>query len=1172
MATSTNVSIDGQTNSNFTVTGAGQSLTLAAAGGGSQEVNIDSAGTGASAIDLNATAGGITLDASSGISLDGGADSNFTLSDGDLSLIADGSDNKVVIKGDHESDVAIHLDGNAAAGAIVDIDAGVLDVDAAGAITMDAGAGMSLDAGGASNFSTSAGSVTISSEANRLFLTGATGIGIQGELAGADAIVIKASNAAGGINVDSGTGGLDIDTTGALSLSGSGNSEVQVGGTLDIDARNAITIDSDAAGISLDAAGSSNFATSKGSLTLSSEANRLFLTGAQGVGLKGESADADAVAIQASDAAGGITLDAGTSGISLDATGASNFSVAGAGISLSLAASGGGSQEVDITSAGTGASAVDINATAGGVAIDAAAASNFSTSGGAITINGKTGINIQEDGTNVIVVDDTQELTLGVAGKDVIIAGDLQVQGSTTTVSSSNTTIQDSIIGLGVSGSEGFGNAGDRAIIFARSANAHDALPALNYNGTKFELAKYTASPLSASMGTAASYVDLKINSLELVGGLSLPDSAGDHSLTLEANGDNLSADRTLDFIVADSGGTDANRTLHIEANTVKLDQDYTVDADVQFNKVTANGGLVADNITIDGTEIDLSSGDLTIDVAGNIALNADGGTVTLEDDSATLFTFAANEIDVASGNLKLDVAGDILLDADGGNVTLQDGGTSYLDFVQSSGDAVVSASVHNKDVIFHGNNGTDVFRLDSSANSLFVASSKKIELGDAGESIVGDGTNLAISSSNNFTVDAAGDIVLSAAGANVKPMTNDEAALGESGTAWSDLFLASGAVINFNAGDVTATHSSNLLAIAGGNTRVDRLEIDSANDYIDVDTDLIVSSSADINLSPGGGNIIPGEDSSVTLGKAAGSSTIHSSFTSFVSSPGTSGFTSASRFVHLGTNHTQISSAQNGDTITIGSWSGTISGTPGASKTVKSGFASFIGESSLSASTSALTIAAGLSTAGLLDICVGMTITVGSFSATVASVSNTSIGLSSASGTQSEVNGGIASSLVGAGVATSSGTGSQSEINGGISSSITRSTTQVAYKMLMVDDIDINGQGRIDLDEDADTSIRASADDVIDFELGGTDVFQMTTSALLPGADNSYDLGSSSLRFRNIFTGDLNLRNDRGDWTLIEEDDFISFRNNKTGRRFRMVMEDITGMGNYGPGNDGEM
>jgi hypothetical protein len=53
--------------------------------------------------------------------------------------------------------------------------------------------------------------------------------------------------------------------------------------------------------------------------------------------------------------------------------------------------------------------------------------------------------------------------------------------------------------------------------------------------------------------------------------------------------------------------------------------------------------------------------------------------------------------------------------------------------------------------------------------------------------------------------------------GVAVRPITDDGSALGTSAARWSDLFLAGGAVINFNAGDVTITHASNLLAIAGG-------------------------------------------------------------------------------------------------------------------------------------------------------------------------------------------------------------------------------------------------------------------------------------------------------------------------------------------------------------------
>ena len=52
-----------------------------------------------------------------------------------------------------------------------------------------------------------------------------------------------------------------------------------------------------------------------------------------------------------------------------------------------------------------------------------------------------------------------------------------------------------------------------------------------------------------------------------------------------------------------------------------------------------------------------------------------------------------------------------------------------------------------------------------------------------------------------------------------LKPISNDGAALGTSALSWSDLFLASGGVLNFNNGDVTITHSANALAFAGASS-----------------------------------------------------------------------------------------------------------------------------------------------------------------------------------------------------------------------------------------------------------------------------------------------------------------------------------------------------------------
>ncbi len=47
-----------------------------------------------------------------------------------------------------------------------------------------------------------------------------------------------------------------------------------------------------------------------------------------------------------------------------------------------------------------------------------------------------------------------------------------------------------------------------------------------------------------------------------------------------------------------------------------------------------------------------------------------------------------------------------------------------------------------------------------------------------------------------------------------INPITSDAAALGTTSLMWSDLFLASGAVVNFNNGDVTLTHSAGILTL----------------------------------------------------------------------------------------------------------------------------------------------------------------------------------------------------------------------------------------------------------------------------------------------------------------------------------------------------------------------
>ena len=72
---------------------------------------------------------------------------------------------------------------------------------------------------------------------------------------------------------------------------------------------------------------------------------------------------------------------------------------------------------------------------------------------------------------------------------------------------------------------------------------------------------------------------------------------------------------------------------------------------------VTANGGVVVDNITIDGQEIDVSSGDLTLDVAGDIILDADNSDIILKDNGTTFGQFTND-----SGNLIIYNSGSQML------------------------------------------------------------------------------------------------------------------------------------------------------------------------------------------------------------------------------------------------------------------------------------------------------------------------------------------------------------------------------------------------------------------------------------------------------------------------------------------------------------------------------
>jgi len=84
-------------------------------------------------------------------------------------------------------------------------------------------------------------------------------------------------------------------------------------------------------------------------------------------------------------------------------------------------------------------------------------------------------------------------------------------------------------------------------------------------------------------------------------------------------------------------------------------------------------------------------------------------------------------KIKVDSGDLTLDVPGDIILDADGADLTFADGGTNILKITNSSSDVVFQPQVDAKDIIFKQYDGTTVATVED--NGTFNVPTSKLAI-----------------------------------------------------------------------------------------------------------------------------------------------------------------------------------------------------------------------------------------------------------------------------------------------------------------------------------------------------------------------------------------------------------------------------------------------------------
>jgi hypothetical protein len=248
-------------------------------------------------------------------------------------------------------------------------------------------------------------------------------------------------------------------------------------------------------------------------------------------------------------------------------------------------------------------------------------------------------------------------------GGDLLVSGEVQTANIGFTDGDNALTISD---GGSVSFAAGVTLAGTTPTLTIGDAGAEDTKIVFDGNAQDFYIAlDDSADDLLVGLGSTVGTTP--IISITEAGAVTLKNvGTGDDnpmSLTLQTSETDIAANDVLgkiSFQAPDEGaGTDAilvaaaiqaisEGDFSSSSNATSLSF-MTGASEAATSKMTlssggvldVDGGITVDNITIDGTEIDLSSGDLTIDVAGDIILDADDGTISLKD-GGTQFGFLA--------------------------------------------------------------------------------------------------------------------------------------------------------------------------------------------------------------------------------------------------------------------------------------------------------------------------------------------------------------------------------------------------------------------------------------------------------------------------------------------------------------------------------------------------
>jgi hypothetical protein len=342
--------------------------------------------------------------------------------------------------------------------------------------------------------------------------------------------------------------------------------------------------------------------------------------------------------------------------------------------------------DLDIVSDGTAVDSINVES-AGGITLDAGTAGS--------------GIIYEDDGTEMMRIHNSSSdviIESKVSDKDIIIKGN-----------DGGSTVSALTLDMSAAGAASF-NAGVTANAGIETKNGATGAGFVKF----FE---------DSDNGTNAITLQGPASTSDVTFTLPSADGSNNHVLKTDGSGNLSFAAQSVSSIAADDiSAGDAAVTISTTSGNITIDATAN-DTDIILKGT--DGGADTTFLTLDGSDAGTATFNHDIILGNDSFIQFGGASETISGDGTDM-TIAAN-------NLTVDAAADIILDAAGNNVTFKSGGTSILDISNSSSDAVITASVQDKDIIFKGDDGgsaVTALTLDMSAGgtSIFGAAAFNAE------------------------------------------------------------------------------------------------------------------------------------------------------------------------------------------------------------------------------------------------------------------------------------------------------------------------------------------------------------------------------------------------------------------------------------------------------------